>query len=317
MATTGITAAPGKPYERKSDLLHNMRRYWQLYVIILLPVSYIIIFKYIPIFGVIIAFKDYRVTKGILGSSWVGFKYFQMFFTSPSSMGIIINTLTLSLYGLAAGFPFPILLALSLNEIKARFFKKAVQMVTYAPHFISTVVMVGLIFQFLDLRSGMINVVLKLLGSEPVNFMGKPEYFRHIYVWSGILQSMGYGAVIYLAALSSINPELYEAAIIDGASKLKRVWYIDIPGILPTIIIILILNAGYIMNVGFEKVYLMQNQQNITTSEIISTFVYKIGLQSMNYSFSTAVGLFNSVVNLVLLATVNSIARRVGETSLW
>ena len=267
--------------------------------------------------GIIIAFKRYRVTRGIFGSEWVGLNYFIRFFTTASARRTITNTIYLSLYGLLAGFPFPILLAIMINECASRPFKKAVQMVTYAPYFISTVVFVGLLFQFLDLRNGFVNQLIMLLGFDPINFMGKQQMFRHVYVWGNIFKNTGYGAVIYIAALAGINPELYEAAVIDGSSRIQKIWHIDLPGILPTIVILFILNAGRIMTVGFEQVYLMQNNINLIKSEIISTFVYKIGLLQMEYSFSTAVGLFNSVVNLLLLSTVNFLARKLSETSLW
>lgn len=283
----------------------------------LIPFAYLIIFRYIPMGGIIIAFKKYRVTKGIFGSDWVGFHYFIKFFTTPSARRTITNTIVLSLYGLLAGFPFPIALAILINEADNRFVKKSVQMATYAPYFISTVVFVGLLFQFLDLRSGFVNHMLRFVGLDPINFMGKAEYFRHVYVWSGVFKGTGYGAVIYIAALSSINPELYEAAIIDGTNRMQRIWHIDIPGILPTIVILFIMNTGRIMTLGFEKAYLMQNNLNLIRSEIIATFIYKIGLQQMEYSFSTAVGIFNAVINLMLLTTVNFVARRIGETSLW
>lgn len=300
-----------------TNLWLNFRRHWQLYVLILVPVAYMVIFRYIPMAGLVIAFKRYRVTQGIFGSEWVGFHYFAKFFTTASARRTITNTIVLSLYGLFAGFPFPIILAILINETKSVVFKKSVQLVTYAPYFISTVVFVGLLYQFLDLRSGFVNHLLTFIGLEPVNFMGKAQYWRHVYVWSGIFQHTGYGAVIYIAALAAINPELYEAAIIDGASRLQRIWHIDIPGILSTIVILFILNTGRIMTVGFEKAYLMQNNINLVRSEIIATFVYKVGLQQMEYSFSTAVGLFNALVNLILLATVNQIARHISETSLW
>lgn len=295
----------------------KIKRRWQLYLVILLPVIYIIVFKYIPMYGVQIAFRDYIVTKGISGSPWAGGKYFIQFFKSYQFWRLIGNTLAISLYSLIAGFPIPIILALSLNEVRKHSFRKAVQLITYAPHFISTVVLVSIVMQFLSPQSGLIATIIKRLGGEPLNFMGLPEYFQSIYVWSGVWQSTGYASIIYIATLASIDPSLYEAAAIDGASRLQKIWYIDIPGIFPTIVILLIMNMGRIMSVGFEKVYLMQNPLNLRTSEIISTYVYKVGLLGANFSFSTAVGLFNSVINFILLITVNQIAKKVGETSLW
>lgn len=292
-------------------------RHWQLYVIILVPLILLIMFSYVPMYGVIIAFKNFKVSKGILGSPWAGLKYFNMFFNNPASVSIILNTIKISLYSIIAGFPTPIILAIALNEMKNRTFKKTVQMVTYAPYFISTVVLVGMIIQFCDVRIGIFNLLIRAVGGSPINFMAKEDLFIHLYVWSGVWQGTGYGAVIYLAALSGISPELYEAATIDGANKWQRIWYIDIPSILPTASILLILSFGQIMNVGFEKVYLMQNGANINASEVIATYVYKIGLINMNMSFSTAVNLFNSLVNFIMIMLVNAITNRMSQTGLF
>nr|WP_248931130.1 ABC transporter permease subunit [Paenibacillus hamazuiensis] len=304
---------------RHATPLKKMRKVWRLYVLIALPVLYIIIFKYVPMYGAQIAFKNFVVTKGIMGSEWVGFKHFDRFFHSYDFWRIMSNTIILSAYNLIAGFPFPIILALALNYVKNRLFKKSVQMITYAPHFISVVVMVGIILEMLDPRIGIVNSILKALGMEPVNFMGKPEYFKSIYVWSGIWQSVGFSCIIYLAALSGIDPALHEAAVVDGASKLRRMWHIDLPGIMPIAIIMLIMNTGHMLDVGFEKVLLMQNPLNVRTSEVIDTYVYKVGLasQAMNYSYSSAIGLFKSVINLILLVAVNKIAQKTKQASLW
>lgn len=297
----------------------KIRKCWRLYALIALPLIYIIIFKYVPMYGAQIAFKNFIVTKGILGSEWVGFKHFIRFFNSYEFWRLMSNTIVLSVYSLVAGFPFPIILALSLNYVKNKFFKKSVQMVTYAPHFISVVVMVGIILEMLDPRNGIVNTVLKLIGLTPINFMGVPEYFKSIYVWSGIWQSVGFGCIIYLAALSGIDPSLHEAAIVDGATKTQRMWHIDLPGIMPIAIIMLIMNTGHMLDVGFEKVLLMQNPLNLRTSEVIDTYVYKVGLasQAMNYSYSSAIGLFKSVINLILLVLVNKIAQKTKQASLW
>lgn len=299
--------------------LKRMKRSWRLYVLIALPLIYIIIFKYVPMYGAQIAFKDFVVTKGIAGSDWAGFKHFVRFFNSYEFWRLMNNTIVLSVYSLVAGFPFPIILALSLNYVRNVYFKKSVQMITYAPYFISVVVMVGIIFEMLDPRNGIVNTLIKALGFEPVNFMGVPEYFKSIYVWSGIWQNVGFACIIYLAALTSIDPSLHEAAVVDGASKLQRMWYIDLPGIMPIAIIMLILNTGHMLDVGFEKVLLMQNPLNLRTSEVIDTYVYKVGLasQAMNYSYSSAIGLFKSVVNLILLVAVNKIAQKTRQASLW
>ncbi|QHW30916.1 sugar ABC transporter permease [Paenibacillus rhizovicinus] len=295
----------------------RVKRHWQLYLLVLLPIAYLVIFKYIPMYGAQIAFRDFSPVKGITGSDWAGMKHFSTFFSSPNFWILIKNTLVISIYSLIIGFPAPILLALAINEVRSMRFKRLVQMVTFAPYFISTIVMVSMIILFLSPRLGFVDHILNVFGMESVNFMGIPNYFSSIFVWSNVWQGIGYGAVIYLAALSGINVDLYEAARVDGASRIRKVWHIDLPGIMPAATILLILNVGQIMNVGFEKIYLMQNPLNTSTSEVISTYVYKIGLLGANFSFSAAVDLFNSVINLVLLLSVNYFARRISESSLW
>uniref|UniRef100_UPI00403EFAF0 ABC transporter permease n=1 Tax=Paenibacillus sp. FSL R5-0519 TaxID=2921648 RepID=UPI00403EFAF0 len=298
-------------------LSRSWRRHWQLYLLILPPIAYFIIFKYVPMVNAVLAFKDYNVIKGIWGSPWAGTKYFELLFQNPAFITLIKNTLYISFYSLIVGFPIPILLALALNEIKNIRFKKIVQMVTYAPYFISTVVMVSIIMLFLSPRLGIVNTIAGALGFEAVNFLGEPGLFRSIYVFSDVWQGMGYSAVIYLAALAGVDPSLYEAAKVDGANRMQKIINVDLPGLLPAAVIILILSVGNIMAVGFEKIYLLQNPLNLPASEIISTYVYKIGLLNANYSFATAVGLFNSVINLVLLLIVNAVAKRLSNTSLW
>jgi len=295
----------------------SLRKHWQLYLLVIPPVLFFILFKYLPMANAVLAFKNYQVTKGIWGSPWVGTKYFDMLFNNPQFWTLIKNTLFLSLYQLAATFPIPIILALLLNEVRSLRFKKAVQLITYAPFFISTVVMVSIIMIFLAPRLGLLNVILNAMGMESTNFLGDPTKFRSVYVWSEVWQTTGYSCVIYLAALAGVDPSLYEAAKVDGASRLQKIIHVDIPGILPAAVIILILSVGNIMSLGFEKVYLMQNPLNLQSSEIISTYVYKIGLLNANYSFATAVGLFNSVINLILLVAVNAVSRRISENSLW
>lgn len=292
---------------------------WQLYVLVLLPMVYIIVFRYIPMYGVQIAFRKFIAVKGIMGSPWVGLKYFKKFFASYQFERVLVNTLAVSFYQLLAGFPFPIILALALNNAGSERYKKTVQMVTYMPHFISTVVLVGMIIQFLSPRVGVVNKMIVLAGGASRDFMGIPEYFRHIYVWSGVWQNAGWSTIIYIASLSSIDPSLHEAAIVDGAGKFRRTLHIDLPGILPTAVILLIMNMGRIMNIGFEKVFLMQNPLNLRTSEIISTYVYKVGLASArsDFSYSSAIGLFNSIINFILIVSVNQLAKKTGETSLW
>ncbi len=295
----------------------RFRKSWQLWVIISPPLLWLIIFRYVPMYGAQIAFKDFSIVKGILGSPWIGLVNFKRFFDSYQFGRLISNTIGLSLYHFFAGFPLPIILAISLNESFNRSFKKTVQMITYAPHFISTVVMVAIIMQFLDPRIGIITKLARLVGLDAGNIIGQAGLFKTIYVVSDLWQHTGYGSIIYLAALSSIDPTLHEAAIVDGATRGQRIVHIDFPGILPTAVILLILRMGRIMNVGFEKVFLLQNPLNLRTSEIIATYVYKVGLIQADFAFSAAVGLFNSVINMALLLMVNRIARRLGETSLW
>ncbi|MDF2964568.1 MAG: sugar transporter permease, partial [Paenibacillus sp.] len=288
------------------------------YTLLLIPFAYVIIFHYIPMTGLVIAFKNYNVVQGIFNSKWVGMAHFERFFNSYDFWSVLQNTLTLSIYNLAVGFPAPIILALCINYLPSERFKKLLQMTTYAPHFISVVVIAGIIVQLLS-REGLVNNMIVLLGGQRINFMGIPEYFQSIYVFSGVWQQAGWGSIIYLAALSGIDPQLHEAARMDGASKLRRIWHIDIPGILPTIVILLIMDVGRIMNVGFQKVLLLQNPLNVGTSEVIDTYVYKVGLISgmPNFSYAAAIGLFKSIIGVILIVAVNRIARKVNDTSLW
>jgi len=302
----------------KEQLVREIKRNWGLYLLVSIPVAYLIIFKYIPMYGVQIAFRDFKVGLGFMESKWVGLKWFKKFLTNYKFKEIMWNTMAISLYSLAT-FPLPIVLALLLNYVKNQKFKKTVQMITYAPHFISTVVMVGIIIQFLDARNGVVNRIVEMLGGEAQNFMAKKEYFRHIYVWSGVWQSLGYNSIMYIAALAGVSPELHEAAIIDGATIKQRIWHVDLPSILPTIAITLILRCGSILSVGYEKIYLMQNSLNKGQSEVLSTYVYKLGLASSvpQYSYSTAVGLFVSVINLIMLLIVNKITAKMSGSSLF
>lgn len=297
--------------------LKYMLSKWQLYVFIAIPIIHTIIFKYMPIYGITLAFKDYSIRKGIMGSPWVGLKHFEAFFNSPNFWMLLQNTIILSLYGLILGFPAPILLALCFNELSNKHIKKTVQTITFAPFFISTVILVGMVLQLLALRGGFLNSFLGLFGVKPVNFIGEAKLFRMIYTLSGIWQTMGYSSILYIAALSSVDVSLYEAAILDGATRIQKIIHIDIPTIAPTIILMLILSCGSIMSVGGEKVLLLQNNLNLITSEVISTYVYKVGLVDGRYSLSTAVGVFNTVVNFILLFIVNKIAQKVSETSMW
>jgi putative aldouronate transport system permease protein len=311
------TAASKPRTTRFAAFLRYFRRNWDLYLLISPVIVYFIIFQYLPMYGVQIAFKNFVASKGIWGSNWVGFLHFERFFDSYYFWRLIKNTVGISLYELAVAFPIPIILALLINEAGNRHFKRFVQTVTYAPHFLSTVVMVGLVMMFLDPSNGIVNQMIRAFGGQPISFMTEAEWFKTVYVFSGVWQGMGWSSIIYLAALAGIDPTLHEAARVDGATRLQRIWHINLPGILPTIVILLILNVGSIMGVGFEKIYLMQNSLNIESSDVISTYVYTRGILGAEYSFSAAVGLFNSVVNCLLLVIVNTVARKVNETSLW
>jgi putative aldouronate transport system permease protein len=298
-------------------LLKRVRRNFQLYLFLVPAVVYFGLFQYGPMYGLQLAFKDFVASVGIWRSPWIGWHNFQVFFSSYFFRQLLGNTLTISGYSLLAGFPFPILLALMLNEVRTGRYKKIVQTVSYAPHFISTVVMVGMILIFLNPENGLVASLYRALGKQPVSFMSKAPYFQSIYVWTGVWQSVGWNSVIFFATLASVDPQLHEASVIDGASRLQRIWYINIPVIMPTTIILFILNAGQIMNVGFEKIFLMQNPFNSDASEVIATYVYKMGVTGGRFAFSTAVGLFNSVINCAVLILVNRIAKAVSSVGIW
>jgi putative aldouronate transport system permease protein len=303
----------------RSMFLKRMKLDYQLYLIIGLPLMWLIAFKYVPLYGVQLAFKKFNPIQGILGSQWVGLDNFDRFFNSFLFERLVGNTLGISLYEIIAGFPVPIIMALALHVSIRGTFRKTVQYTVYLPHFVSTVVMVGIILQFLSPRVGIVNMALQWFGMDAIDFIGSPEYFKSIFVWSGIWQNAGWGTIIYLATLAGVDNSLHEAATVDGASRFKRVIHIDIPAIVPTMIILLILQVGHMMNVGFEKVLLLQNPVNLEASEVISTYVYKIALTSASadFSFSTAIGLFNSIINFILLISINKLARKVSDTSLW
>ena len=302
--------------QKKINFMRILKRNWVCYLFILPMVIYVIIFNYIPMYGIQLAFKDYRVADGIWESAWVGLKHFKTFFESYQFKDLLWNTLSLSLYSLIAGFPMPIIFALLLNYITNVKLKKVVQMVTYAPHFISTVVYCGMILIFLS-SDGVINQLLKLIGIDSVAFLTNPSNFRHIYVWSGVLQNIGWGSIMYISVLTSVDPTLHEAATVDGATRFQRLLHIDLPAIVPTMVIMLIMRAGEIMDLGFEKAFLLQNNINLDYSEIIATYVYEIGIQGGQFSYSSAIGLFNNVINMVLLVMVNKIAKKVSDVSLW
>ena len=307
--------APKRPLSQR--FIRSLKKHWQYYILLLPALAYFLVFCYGPMYGAQIAFRNFNARGGITGSPWVGLAHFTRFFNSPYFLKLIRNTLTISLYSLVAGFPFPIILALSHNELKNQKFKKFAQTVTYAPYFISVVVMCGMLISFMSPSTGIINKAITSLGFEPISFLTREEMFPSIYVWRGIWQGTGWGSVIYFAALSSVDPQLIEAATLDGATRWQKIWYINLPTLMPTIVIMLIMNCGNLLSVGYEKTYLLQNSLNLETSEVISTYVYKVGLVSAQYSYSTAIGLFNSVVNMLMLILVNTFSRRVSETSLW
>ena len=303
---------------RARHFLKSLRRSWMLTLFVLPALVTVFIFSYIPMYGVKMAFQDFRPALGLEGSKMVGFAHFLRFFRSYQFSNLLENTLLLSLYGLAAGFPLPILLALMLNQMRSLRFKRVMQTATYLPHFISTVVLAGMITIFLSPSIGLYGVIARALGvARPANILANREYFRSIYVLSGVWQHTGWDSIIYVAALASIDPSLYEAATIDGANRLQKTWYIDLPMLKPTIVILLIISVGSIMNVGYEKVFLLQNDVNLPRSEVISTYVYKSGVVNAQYGFSAAVGLFNALVNFILLIIVNFAARKLADYSLW
>ena len=288
-----------------------------LYVLLFPSIILLIMFAYIPMLGLVIAFKDYSPANGILNSPWAGFKYFTQFFSSVQFGTTMMNTLKISIYSILVGFPLPILLALLCNQLRTGKFKKVFQVTTYLPHFISTMVMCGMIILFLSPNSGLIANIFKSLGWTMPNLLSKPDSFAGVYVWSDVWQHIGWDSIIYLAALSAIDPTYYEAATMDGASRMQKILNIDLPLLLPTAMILLILRAGSLLSIGFEKVLLLQNPLNLAGSEVISTYVYKVGMQNFQYSYSTAIGLFNTVVNLIILLSVNWFSKRYTKTGLF
>lgn len=296
----------------KSSWLSYVRRNYILYLFLAPAVVLTVIFKYVPMYGAIIAFKDFSPRRGIMGSAWVGFEHFQRFLSSPNFYDILMNTLKLSAYGLILGFPVPIVLALMLNLIRSAKLKKNIQLIVYAPNFISVVVVTGMLFVFLS-PTGVVNALVTAFTGKPVSFMSDPAYFRSVYILSGIWQTAGWSSIIYVATLANVDPQLHDAATMDGASLLKRIRHIDLPALKPVMAVLFILAAGGIMSIGYEKAYLMQTALNTPTSEIIATYVYKVGLQAGDYAYSTAIGLFNSVINVILLVFVNTVVKRLNE----
>ncbi len=302
-STSAIVTGSHKSLKKR--LLDN----WQLYAMLLIPVVLTIIYKYYPMYGIQIAFRDYKANHGMFGSEWVGFEWFQRFFSSPNCIRMIKNTVLISFYGLLWSFPVPIILALMINQLRFNRFKRVVQTVLYAPHFISIMVICGMIRIFLSPSGGLIN----LLAGTSIDFLSEASAFRTIFIASGIWQDAGWGIIVYMATLSNIDTSHYEAAKIDGASMFQRIWYIDIPELIPTIVLMLIMSAGGLMNVGFEKVWLLQTDLNKATSDVISVYVYQQGIENAKYSYSTAIGLFNTIVNIILLIIVNTIASKISE----
>ncbi|MFD0958499.1 ABC transporter permease [Paenibacillus chungangensis] len=299
------------------SISRSTRKNWDLYLLILPVIIYFLLIKYLPMYGIQIAFKDFSPVKGVWGSDWVGFKHFIRFFNNYQFATLMKNTIGLSLYQLAIAFPLPILFALMVNEVGKKWFKKSVQSITFMPHFLSTVVLVGMVIAVLSPSTGILNNIIKLFGGEAIYFMTEPSMFKSIYVFSEVWQNMGFSSVLYIAVLAGIDKHLYEAAMIDGASKFQRLVHIAIPALIPTAIIMFIFQCGSIMDISFEKIYLMQNDLNISASNVISTYVYEMGLLGSQFSFASAVGLFNSVINFLLIIFVNYIAKKYGETSLW
>lgn len=309
---------PAGTKKKKPTVINTFRRDWQLWIMVIPAIIIIIVFQYIPMYGIQLAFRKYSYATGITGGKWVGLKYFQQFFSGPTSRNLIFNTLKIACLSIAIGFPFPIIIALIFNQVKNEKIKRVLQTTVYMPHFISTVVLVSMLNIFFS-SSGLFTNVLKSLGLLPAlaNPIGDKNAFLPMYLGSGVWSGAGWGSIIYLAALSNVDKQLYDACKIDGASRLQIIWNVDIPTIVPTIVLLLILNAGGILSVGFEKINLMTNAMNSTETNVIATYTYSIGLGSHQYSYATAIGLFNTIVNFVCLTIVNFIARNLGETSLW
>ena len=297
--------------------LKRIIKYREMYLLFLIPFVYLIIFKYVPILGNVLAFRKYSASAPLFGTRWMGLTYFKMLFEDVNFYNRFLNTVVLSIENLVIGFPIPIIFALLVNEIKNKNEKKFIQTVSYLPHFISIVVVVGFINKLLSPNAGAINMLRLNLGMNSINYIAKPEWFRTIYIVSEIWQNMGWNAIIYIAALSSVDSQLYEAAMIDGAGRWKQTVHVTIPGIMPTIVITLIMSVGSMLAIGYEKVLLLMNNLNKETADIISTYVYRLGIVDSNYSYSTAVGLFNAVVGLILVCSANYVCRKVSDTSLW
>lgn len=325
-ATTGDGGRPGSgvetlvgpqpPRPKRRTWQQSLRRDWQLYSLALLPLIFFAIFKYGPMVGNVIAFRRFRPGGSIFGDQWVGLRYIEMFIGDPSFWKVFANTAILGGLTLVIGFPLPIILALMLNEVRKKAFKRVVQSITYLPHFLSIVIVAGMVLQLLSLQ-GTVNQIVGAFGGDQVAFIQKPEWFRTIYVGSEVWQTVGWGTILYLAALTSIDDSLYEAAKIDGAGRLRQTWHVTLPGLRPVMITLLILNIGSFLNVGFEKVLLLYNPLTYSTADVVSTYLYRVGLMSNNLSYAAAIGLFQALIGLVMVLSANLIARRVVGTSLW
>lgn len=313
----GIAAKSKK--RKYTGYFSDVKANWQLYVMILLPLAYVLLFKYVPMFGARIAFYNYYPVKGVSGSEWVGMAHFIKAFQSPQFWTLIKNTMAISLLSLFVSFPFAVCLAIGLNYVKSRCFKKTVQMVTYLPHFISTVIVVSMLTLLFNTQSGVINNMIYAISGEKINFLGLSKYFRPMYVLSGVWVNAGWNSILYVSALSGVDPNLHEAAVIDGANKIRRIWHIDLPSIMPTLATMLIMNMGSILTVGFDKTYLMQNATNLEVSEVLSTYEYKIGIGGgmPQYSYSTAIGLIASLTTFILVTITNKISNKLADTGLW
>lgn len=295
----------------------QFQRHWQLLLLLLPSFVYLIIFHYWPMYGVQIAFRDYNAVLGFFDSKWIGVRNFERFLNYPDFWRLVRNTLNITIYRLLAGFPFPVIIAIMINETRSQAYKRVVQVVTYIPHFISTVVLCGMVALFLDRDAGIFNLIGSLFGKEHVAFLTVPKYFQHIHVWSGIWQNTGWGTIIYLAALSQVDTQVVEAALVDGASRMQRIVHVDLPHLTPTIVIQFLLSIGSLLNIGFEKVLLLQNDLNMETSDVISTYVYRNGLLGGQFSYTSAIDLFNTVINLLLLVLFNRISKRFTDTSMY
>lgn len=313
-----MSTTTGDPLTRRGpSLWSRIVRHWQLYVLLAPAIIYLIVFKYWPMYGVQIAFRNYNPIDGFMGSEWVGLEHISRFLHSFQFTRVFFNTIAINVLGLVFGFPVPIILALLINKLGSRRLKAFIQTVLFSPAFISTVVVVGMLFVLLSPRSGLVNNLIGLAGGTPINFMNEEGWFRPIYVLSDIWQNAGFSMIIYLAALAAIDPSLHEAARVDGANRWQRMWHIDLPGIRPVISIMFILAVGNLLNIGFEKALLMQTDLNLGASQIIQTYVYDVGLKSAQFSYSAAISLFNSVLNMILLLVFNQVAKRAGQTSLF